>query len=282
MKLNNTEAEIFVPDASPVPDAADRTTHMAISSHQDDIEIMAYDGILQCFGRDDRWFFGVVTTNGSGSPRDALYADYTDEDMRRVRRHEQKKAAFVGEYSAVALLDYESSQVKDPANSDVVEDIKTLVKAAKPHTIYVHNPADKHDTHVATVLRTIKALRELPEDCHPERLYGCEVWRVLDWVNDDEKVIFDVAGHPNLAASLLGVHDSQICGGVRYDLATVGRRMANATFAESHGTDETTSSIYAIDLTPLIGDCSMDVGAFTRAYIDRFSRDVSQKINRLQ
>ncbi len=281
MKLTKEEAEIFVPDNTPVEDAISRTTHMAVGSHQDDIEIMAYDGILQCFGREDSWFLGVVATNGSGSPRDGLYADYTDEEMRLVRRREQKKAAVVGEYTAVALLDYTSAEVKNPANSDAVEDIKQLIKAAKPHTIYVHNPADKHDTHVATLLRTLTALRQLPQECLPERLYACEVWRVLDWVNDDEKVIFDVAEHPNLASALLGVHDSQVCGGVRYDLATVGRRIANATFAESHGTDTTTSAIYAIDLTPLMRDRDADVGAFIKGYIDRFAEDVADKINRL-
>ncbi len=282
MQLKKNEAGIFVPDGLPVDDALCRTTHMAVASHQDDLEIMAYDGILKCFGREDQWFFGVVTTDGSGSPRDGLYADFSDEDMRLVRRNEQKKAAFTGEYGAVALLDYSSAEVKDPTNADVIADIKTLVSAARPRIMYTHNPADKHDTHVATALRAIRALRELPGDLRPEKLYGCEVWRGLDWLNDDEKVVFDVAGHPNIAASLLGVHDSQICGGVRYDLATAGRRMANATFAESHGVDITTSAIYAVDLTPLMENPETEVAAFMRDHIEKFSADVMSKIDRME
>ena len=31
--------------------AVAKTTHMAIGAHQDDIEIMAYHGVLECFGR---------------------------------------------------------------------------------------------------------------------------------------------------------------------------------------------------------------------------------------
>ncbi|MCK5428285.1 MAG: hypothetical protein KAI94_02380, partial [Anaerolineales bacterium] len=58
-------AEIFVPDNLPPEEALARTTHMAIGAHQDDLEIMAIDGILQCFQRKDRWFTGVVATNGS-------------------------------------------------------------------------------------------------------------------------------------------------------------------------------------------------------------------------
>ena len=52
--------------------------------------------------------------------------------------------------------------------------------------------------------------------------------------------------------SLLGVFDSQVCGGKRYDLATMGRRRANATYLASHGVDESTSLIFGMDLTPLM------------------------------
>lgn len=281
MKLNNEGAEIFVPDGKPADEAIRRTTHMAVSAHQDDIEIMAYDGVLKCFGRDDRWFLGVVVTNGAGSPRDGLYASYTDEQMCMVRKWEQKKAAFIGGYAAAVLLDYASSAVRDPSNRDVVEELKKLIEAAKPEVIYTHNLADKHDTHVGTAINVIKALRELPEDARPGKLYGCEVWRGLDWINDDEKVMFDVSGHPNIAAALVEVHDSQVCGGKRYDLATAGRRLANATYAASHEVDAASALIYAMDLTPLIEDVSMDICKYVTDYIDRFKNDVGNRINAL-
>lgn len=41
------------------------------------IEIMAFDGIMDCFQRDDRWFCGVVVINGSGSLRDGLDRHYS-------------------------------------------------------------------------------------------------------------------------------------------------------------------------------------------------------------
>lgn len=280
MKLKNPGAEFYVPDNKPLDEAIGRTTHLTVSAHQDDIEIMAYDGIGQCFGRNDKWFMAVVATNGAGSPRNGLYAEYTDLQMQQIRKLEQKKAAFVGEYSALALMDYSSSAVKDPANRDVVEELKKLILAAKPTVIYTHNLADKHDTHVSTALKLLKALRELPEDALPEKFYGCEVWRNLDWVNDEEKVAFDVSTHPNIAAAVLEVFDSQICGGKRYDLATAGRRVGNATYFASHGTDEATALSYAMDLTPLIKDKTMDIEAYVTAYIDRFKADVSSKLKR--
>ncbi len=281
LQLNNPGAELFVPDGTPADEALTRTTHMAIGAHQDDLEIMAYHGIVECFGNDREWFSGVTVTDGSGSPRDDLYADYTDEEMRIVRKAEQKKAAVVGEYSLVAELDYPSSAVKDPANGDVAQEIGQLVDQARPRIIYTHNLADKHDTHVAVALRTIQALRALPEDARPESLYGCEVWRDLDWMIDEDKIAFDVSAHENLAAALNGVFDSQICGGKRYDLATMGRRRANATYFATHGVDVATGMIFAMDLTPLMADPSRDINAYVVEYINRLADDVSERLHRL-
>ena len=78
-------------------------------------------------------------------------------------------------------------------------------------------------THVAAALRVICALRSFPDDLHPEKLYGCEVWRSLDWLCDEDKVVFDVSAYPNISAALIGVFDSQITGGKRYDLAAPAR-----------------------------------------------------------
>ena len=264
MQFRNLTSECFVPDGLAVDQALARTTHMGISAHQDDIEIMAFHGVLQCFGVSDKWFGGVVVTNGAGSPRDDLYAHYTDEEMLKIRRVEQKKAAYVGEYSFQALLDYSSSATKDPAGRDVVEDLKQILVASRPEVVYTHNLADKHDTHIGTTLKTIQAIRELPAEARPKTVYGCEVWRDLDWMVDEDKVPLDVAGHENLAAALLGVFDSQICGGKRYDLATMGRRRAHATYHASHGTDATTQLNFAMDLTPLILDITLDPASLRR------------------
>ena len=281
MQLHNSGAEIYVPDGSPVSVALSRTTRLGVSAHQDDIEIMAYHGILECFGRSNEGFTGVTITNGSGSPREGLYGSYTDEEMQVVRRKEQKKAAFIGDYSAHVFLDYSSGAVKDPTNAPVVEDLERIIAASKPKVIYTHNLADKHDTHVATALRVIRALRELPRDSRPQRLYGCEVWRGLDWLNDNDKVIFNVEAHENLAMSLVGVFDSQVCGGKRYDLATMGRRRANATYLASHGVDESTSLIFGTDLTPLIEDDQLDVGEYIEGFINRFAKEVSSRMAKL-
>jgi len=278
LQLNNPGAELFIPDGASEDEALQRTTQMAIGAHPDDLEIMAYHAIIACFGKADEWFTGITVTDGAGSPRDDVYADYTDEEMRLVRKTEQKKAAMIGEYSLVALLDYPSSAVKDPLNEEVVAELAEIIRQANPQVISTHNLADKHDTHVSVALRTIQALRLLPAEVRPAKLYGCEVWRDLDWMVDEDKVAFDVSAHDNLAIALTGVMDSQVCGGNRYDLATMGRRRANATYYATHGVETATSMIFAMDLTPLIEDDSLDIGQYVAEHINRFAKDVSDRL----
>jgi len=281
MKFNLPTADTFVPDALPLEQALARTTHMAISAHQDDIEIMAAGGILECFQQPDKWFTGVVVNDGRNSPRDGLYALFTDEEMRAVRFKEQHKAAVVGEYAAQVILDYPSAAIKDGANQQVVQDLVTLLKAARPQFIYTHNLADKHDTHVGVVLKVIAAIRSLPAAERPARLFGCEVWRDLDWMVDSDKVAFDLSEHEALQMALLGVFDSQIAGGKRYDLASMGRRRANATYFAPLGVDTSLGTSFAMDLTPLITDDTLSPLAFTQAHIQRFAQDVSERFKRL-
>ena len=278
LQLIKEGAEIFIPDGEPCEKALERTTRMAIAAHQDDIEIMAYHGILNCFGRADEWLFGVVTTDGAGSPRDDLYKDYTDEEMKNIRKKEQKKSAYVGEYSGVAMLNYKSSEVRDPGNQKVVKELAQLVRLAQPQVLYTHNLADKHDTHIGTVVKVIKAIRSLPVELRPSKVYGCEVWRNLDWLCDKEKVMMDVSAHPNIAQAVLEVHDSQICGGKRYDLATQGRRLANATYAENYGVDKISALSYAMNLTPLALDDRLDISDYVAGYIESFKNDIKARI----
>lgn len=281
MKFNLDTAEIYVPDGLPVAEALARTTHLCLAAHQDDIEIMAAEGILTCFQQEDKWFTGVVVTDGRGSPRDDLYKEYSDEAMRRVRFKEQFKAAFVGEYAAQVMLDYPSKFIKDGKDERGVEDVLTLLKATKPQVVYTHNLADKHDTHIGVALKVIAAIRRLPQAERPQKLYGCEVWRNLDWMVDSDKVSFDVTKRENLQMALLGVFDSQICGGKRYDLASMGRRKANATYSESHGVDAALGLSYAMDLSPLMQDDTLDPKAFIVAQVQKFADDVAARVAKM-
>ena len=280
MKLNNPTAKIFVPDGKPENEALARVTHLGIGAHQDDLEFMAYHGILECYATGTKWFGGVTCTNGAGSTRTGSYEKFTDEQMRAVRREEQNAAAIVGRYGAMMQLDYPSSAVKSATDPALKNDLKAILAAAKPETVYTHNPADKHDTHLGVVIAALQAMRELPRAERPKKVIGCEVWRNLDWLPDADKVLMNVGGRDHLAASLNGVFDSQIAGGKRYDLATLGRRAANATFFESHATDAATQLIFGMDLTPVVADESKDIVEFVLGFIKSFADDVEGKLKK--
>lgn len=278
MKLHIPTADIFIPDGRPLPDALGRVTHLAVGAHQDDLEFMAFRGIIECFHSATDWFGGVTCTNGAGSSRIGNYARFTDDEMMAVRRDEQKQAAIVGRYSAMLQLDYPSSIAKNPGDTRLREDLRAILQASKPRVVYTHNPADKHDTHIAVVVPLIQAIRDLPRNERPETVHGCEVWRDLDWLPDNEKVVHDVSGYDNLAAAVNGIFDSQIAGGKRYDLAVLGRRRANATFFSSHTTDSSDALAFAMDLSPLAHDDTLDIVAYVTGAIDRFREDVAAKL----
>ncbi|BAJ62844.1 PIG-L deacetylase family protein [Anaerolinea thermophila] len=281
MKFHQPGAEIFIPDGVSVEEALTRTTHLCIAAHQDDVEIMAAEPILSCFQHPDQWFTAVIVTDGRGSPRDGMYANTSDEEMRLIRFKEQRKAAVVGEYSALIFLDYPSKVIKDAAQEAPIADLLAILHATRPQQVYTHNLTDKHDTHVAVALRTLSALRHLPAKQHPQRVLGCEVWRSLDWMQDSDKVVMDVSQHENLQYALLGVFDSQIAGGKRYDLATMGRRRANATYFESHGVDITTGLAYAMDLTPLLLQPELSPAELVLTLIQHFQEDVLKRLQRM-
>jgi len=62
--------------------------------------------------------------------------------------------------------------------------------------------------------------------------------------------------------------------------ATLGRRAANATFLESHATDQSNQLIFGMNLTPLVADESLDIVEFVCRHIEKFSADVKSKLGR--
>jgi LmbE family N-acetylglucosaminyl deacetylase len=280
MKLHNATASIFVPDGQPIPEALLRITHLGIGAHQDDLEFMAFHGIAACYGSRTEWFGGVTCTNGSGSPRLGPYANFTNAQMMAERRKEQDQAAMAGHYGVMIQLDYPSDVVKNGTEIAFRGDLKQILAATRPRIVYTHNPADKHETHIGVVIAGLQALRELPHADRPAKVWGCEVWRDLDWLPDENKVLMDVSGHEELAVALNAVFKSQIAGGKRYDLAILGRRRAHATFSESHVTDKATELVFGIDLTPLVTDDSRDVVDYVCAFIDKFKMEVLQKLTK--
>jgi LmbE family N-acetylglucosaminyl deacetylase len=281
LKLSQSEAEMYIPDGGDLSSALSKTTHLGVGAHQDDLEFMALHGILECRDRDDLWFGGITCTDGAGSARQGPFADTTDEEMQLIRAEEQREASRIGGYAFMAQLGHPSSRIKNPETAgELVDDLAVLLQRTSARVLYTHNLADKHGTHIAVTSALIKAIRQLPKENRPERLIGCEVWRDLDWLADDKKVVMDLGKDSEFAARLNGIFKSQISGGKRYDLAVEGRRRANATFHQSHSTDTYERVCFGMDLTPLITDDDLSPAEYTLGLIRDFEQEVAQVIGK--
>lgn len=280
INFSNPCADLFVPDGTPIPEALARTTHLAIGAHQDDLEFFAFPGIVDCYQKKKKWFAGVICTDGGGSSRVGPYENVSDEEMKGIRLQEQRKAATVGEYGAILQLGYPSSVLKEASRAEPVQDLTQILDAAQAEVVYLHNPADKHDSHIATLLRSLTALRALPREERPRQTWGCEIWRSLDWLCDEDKACLSCSERPHLQAALNGVFDSQIAGGKRYDLAVMGRRLANATFLDPREGDQETGLTYALDLNPVVLDDEIDVVEFTLGFVRKLEEDVRNRLER--
>lgn len=277
-EFNHPGSELFIPDDTPQTQALSRTTHLGIGAHADDLEGIAIEGILECYRKPDRWFCGVVVTDGAGSPRSGPFEDVTEQEMIAIRKSEQKSAAQLGEYGAQILLNYPSTGAKHTMVHKVIRDLRDILSATTPRVVYTHNLFDKHPTHLAVAVRVIQALQILSRDQQPQRLIGGEFWRDLDWLPDRDKVIMDCSNHRELQRSLLEVFDSQIQGGKQYHRAILARRQSHATFLDTHRIDRMEAAHFALDLTPLIKDPSRSITDFMGDKLDLFRRQVLEEI----
>ena len=273
LKLSQPGAEVFIPDGSSLEAACARVTHLVVAAHADDVELMAWHALLHA-----ERLAAVIVTDGRGRARAGAYAHFSDDEMRDARLREQKRAASLGSYSMVIWLDHASSGMKQAACPPLVSDLSVILSTIHPRWVYTHNPADRHDTHVAVAVHTVQALRASPTAV--ERVLGCEAWRALDWLQPEDKVVLDVGAAEDRLMPLIRAFDSQVAGGKRYDLAAAGRRHANATFLEARAVDQASAVEYAVDLTPLVKDPTLDLTRWTLQLVERFANDVEARLAR--
>ena len=263
--------DIFIPDNTASDIALARTTHLAIGAHQDDLEFFAFHGIAECFENEDKHFTGITCSDGSGSPRAGKIGRLSKKELVEMRCEEQRKAARIGKYNAMLQLGYLSDAIK---TQSFAHDLQTLLEQCQADTVYIHNPFDRHPTHIACAIQCIHALKKLPQAIQPKQLYGCEVWRDLDWLPDKYRVALPCSTYLELQKKLTLVFQSQIAAGKRYDKAVMGRRFAHATFSDSHQVDQETGVTLAIDLRPLLEPTQLNLQTFMNEVMHAFQSSI--------
>lgn len=272
MKFKKSDADLYIPSGKDESSILSKTNFLGIAAHQDDLEIIAFPGILQSYKANSNGFGGVVCTDGV--PRNSK----NTEEINKIRKNEQKRAADIGKYGFVIQLDYSSDEIIYNSNIDLENEIIGIINEAKPDIIYTHNPFDKHKTHLSVCRSVINALRNSKCKYKPDKLYGCEVWRDLDWLEDKYKVEFDVSGSSGLGLKLLEAFKSQIIDGKNYHKAVIARRTVNATFSNAYLKDKTNQSIYGIDLTPLINDKKISIRDYLFNIVNEFENNIKNII----
>lgn len=281
MRFSRPDADILAPGGEDVSTALASTTHLGIGAHADDLEIMAYPGICACRGQKNLRFSGVVATDGAGAPRSGAFTKLSGLELAKTRREEQKQAAALGGYAAILQLAHPSADIRDRDRTGLVSDLLQILRAARPKVLYLHNPADRHETHVAILLACLDALRQLPADDQPAEIYGCEVWGDLDWVPEKKITRLPCPAPADFGPSLLRVFRSQL-DGKRYDLAAAGRRRAQATFADAYAPDQAEEVVLALDLKPLLRDPGFTLVEFVAGLTGEFQQQTLERIRRLE
>ncbi len=281
MKFSQAGADLFIPSGQRAEEILNTTTHLGIGAHADDLEIMAFPGVTACLHQLNQRFTGVVVTNGSGAPRTGPYAKTPDAELIEMRQEEQRQAARLGDYAAVIQLAYPSFSIQTGPCPALVGELRQILEATQPRVVYLHNPADRHETHVAVLQSSLEALRQLSTSSQPQEVYGCEVWGDLDWVPPAKIVRLTCEAPEDFGPSLLRCFRSQVEGGKRYDLAAAGRRRAQATFGDAYAADQSQEVVLALDLLPLLQPQAPSLQAYVSGLIDEFKRQATERIQKI-
>jgi len=68
MAFHNPSSTLFIPDSLPQDVAWSRVTHLGVGAHHDDLEFMAFHGIVACFDHaGGNWFGGGTCTDAGVS-----------------------------------------------------------------------------------------------------------------------------------------------------------------------------------------------------------------------
>lgn len=256
--------------------AKKRTRALAIGAHPDDIEFMCLDPIIR--HRNARSFGGLIVTSGSGSLKAPQHAALSPAEYAELRWEEQKQAASLGGYAFVDSLNIESSELKTSAG------FKTLTRRLKEYLVefeieelYMHQPFDRHDSHVRVAFAVLTVLRELAPERRPKQVFGCEVWRNLDWAPKNSKVLRPLSSADlELQVRLAEVFKSQADpkDAKDYVSALVGRKTANAVFQEGLVGDSGVAQEVYIDLNPWV-ESKLSWSELGREYLGKFQQEAT-------
>jgi LmbE family N-acetylglucosaminyl deacetylase len=239
---------------------------------------MCLDPIIR--HRNARSFGGLIVTSGSGSLRAPQHAALSPSEYAELRWEEQKQAAKMGGYAFVDSLNIESSVIKTAAGlAELASQLREYLVEFEIDELYMHQPFDRHTSHVRVAFAVLTALRSLPKERRPAQVLGCEVWRNLDWAPKSSKVLRPLsAADLELQVRLAEVFTSQADpkNAKDYVSALVGRKTANAVFQEGLVGDSGVAQEVYIDLKPWV-ESKLSWSELGREYLGKFHQEATSE-----
>lgn len=215
---------------------------LAVVAHPDDIDVIAGGSLAKYVHNGATVFYYVLTNGNKGSDDHTM----TNDELRDIRREEQRQAAHIIGTSDIVFGDYDDGCLE--CCHDVKGDIARVIRRVKPDTVVTFDPTVvymfdtgmiNHPDHRAAGQAALDAVfplardwRSFPEHETDEHLQPHKVKTVL-LVNDDKATYFeDITEFFDTKLAALAAHKSQfsdieqVHGFVRANAESMGARAA--------------------------------------------------------
>ncbi len=196
----NSRAMKYIPTSN----KKGRQVAMGFAVEAGELEAISCAQISDILCDGNRSFVGVITRTPHDVKPCGAYEDYSEDDMISIRLHEAIKAANIGSYQALYLLnDGELEEV----NEELVNDYAELLTTYKPDIIYTYSPLDVSHEHIVSLKALLEALSRV-EGYNPEHIYAVNYDGEGGLLDKEDLVYLDIDSRYDVIESMISIYVS--------------------------------------------------------------------------
>lgn len=169
-----------------------------------DLERISSSYINDNFCDGNRCFVGVISRAPHNILGKNLYAGYSDQDMISIRMQEAVKAANIGSYASLYLLNYAS--LKEEKNF-LLSDYKNLLNNYRPDVIFTFSPFDDDIDHIVSLTVLIEAIKQI-KNYSPKHIFAVNTFGDFGAFNPEGLIHLNLSKQRDLINSLISVYVS--------------------------------------------------------------------------
>lgn len=175
-----------------------------------DVEVIGSSLCGQVLADGARSFIGVIARTPHDIEPASLYSEYSEEEMVSIRLHEAIKAANIGSYQSLYLLNYGQLEA---INEEMINDYVELINTYRPETIVTFSPLEEDPERIVCLKSVLIALERV-KDYKPAKVLLVndlgECGTILEDNNSEENSLgyIDIAKTADLTDPMLSVYVS--------------------------------------------------------------------------